>query len=226
MLVFNRYIAGADGYAIGPVGYYPNVYKFSSTGKLGITATGSLVDPTTNQSVGTMAIDYLLEDISAVLMTGADAADVGGQSVWAYVVERQGEDAGKIVGSTTSDTVTVDSVRVDAISMVDVHVASSAAFLSERGWPAEYFVGTEANGHTFEGTSTVVGAEYGLNWLLVAGQNTTCNPGHIWQDGLCFKCDNGFQPKEHIVGAPDECIPCGLGQAGMHGYCTQKSYRV
>ena len=64
VLVLDRYITGAQGYTTGPVGYYPSVYKFSSTGNLGITATGALFDPTTDESVGTMALDYLLEDVS------------------------------------------------------------------------------------------------------------------------------------------------------------------
>jgi hypothetical protein len=225
VLVLDRYIAGAQGYTTGPVGYYPSVYKFSSTGNLGITATGALFDPTTDESVGTVALDYLLEDVSIVLMTAAATANAGGQVLWAYVVEREGVDAGKIVGTTTGDSMTIDSVRVNAINMADVHVASSATFLRERGWPAEYFVGTEITGVTFEGISTIIGTEVGLNWLLVTGQNNTCNPGHIWRDGLCWKCENGFQPKEHIVGAPDECMPCGVSQAGMHGHCKQNGSR-
>jgi hypothetical protein len=225
-MVLARYITGAEGYETGPVGYYPNVYTFSSTGKLGITATGALKLATTDQSEGTVAIDYLLEDISTILMMGAAKASVSGRSVWAYIVEREGADAGKIVGSTTSDTVTINSVRVDAITMADIHVASSAIFLSDRGWPAEYFVGIEASGQTFEGISTVVGVEYGLNWLLVAGQNTTCAFGHVWQHGLCIECDNGFEPKEHNIGEPDQCVPCGLAQAGIHGHCANRARNI
>ena len=169
-------------------------------------------------------LELLMRDMRK-WMTAAATANAGGQVLWAYVVEREGADAGKIVGTTTGDSMTINSVRVNAINMADVHVASSATFLRERGWPAEYFVGTEITGVTFEGISTIIGTEVGLNWLLVTGQNNTCNPGHIWRDGLCWKCENGFQPKEHIVGAPDECMPCGVSQAGMHGHCKQNGSR-
>ena len=70
------------------------IYKFSTTGKLGVTASGVFV--ANNTIKGVVAVDYDLSTISAVLKRS-----LTGRSSWAYLVERTGPFAGFLVAATS-----------------------------------------------------------------------------------------------------------------------------
>lgn len=60
---------------------------------------------------------------------------------------------------------------------------------------------------------------HGIEWLVVVGQNTTCNVGQIWDFGKCKVCESGKKPDD----SKRRCNNCPIGYAGVGGTCNQCS---
>ena len=112
----------------------PDVYEFSTSGELGITATGAIVQD--GMFMGMYALDYDLNSISFLL------SKISNQEYsWAYAVERSGANAGVLVGST-EDTPLYDAERGARLTVkASSHstIRESALLLEPNGWPQGFY---------------------------------------------------------------------------------------
>jgi hypothetical protein len=112
------------------------IYAFDTTGHLGVTAAAALVVNGIFQ--GVYALDIQLSSIAAVLSETVDAKGVGR---WAYLVERSGPAAGKLVASTAeAELYDMDSqTRLGAEASDRTAISESAIMLAARGWKPGFF---------------------------------------------------------------------------------------
>ena len=200
--------SAADASATG----WSSVYAFSTTGELGITATGAMLS--NGRLRGVVAIDYTLEAISGLLNTTRS-----GQSSWSYIVERQGSSAGKLIGST-ADLLLYNKtagLRLNASSSASASIARSAALLEADGWPTTFLSAAEGDGVSIEAVSTRFTRGGQLDWLLVAGQSISCPSFSIWSFGKCLRCPSGERPDAERRA----CVSCPPGMAGSDGVCSR-----
>jgi hypothetical protein len=130
---------------------------------------------------------------------------------WAYIVERSG---GLLVGSTADGVLDpATGNRASPLGSAHPAVRASAVKLEAAGWPIGYkyvdnpvvpsytFV-TAAIYDTADAVAT--GETYGLDWLLVAGQDVLCDQGEIWLASLteCRQCKDGEQPDPNPLAVP------------------------
>jgi hypothetical protein len=112
---------------------FSTVYEFSTSGELGITATGTLIQ--NDVFLGLYALDYDLVKISELLTQVATA-----EGSWAYAIERSGPDAGMLVASTVDDSLRVrPGKRLQANASAHSSVQGSAYLLQPKGWPEGYY---------------------------------------------------------------------------------------
>jgi hypothetical protein len=72
---------------------FSSVYPFATSGTLGISPTGAIVQ--NGVFKGVWAMDYELQAISDMLKQVASSPDS-----WSYAIERTGASAGSLIGST------------------------------------------------------------------------------------------------------------------------------
>ena len=117
-----------------------------------------------------------------------------------------------LVGSSTSEPVKSGTGRLKAVDSHYGPVSASARKLAAD--PSTiYIVGNESESNrcahsasaalwsfcararmrTFEAVITPYFSR-GIDWLIVVGQNTTCNAGEIWDFGQCKTCASGKRP--------------------------------
>ena len=91
------------------------VYEFSTSGELGITASGSLIVDGAFQ--GVYAIDFALTQISTALDR------ILGQSpgAWAFAVERSGPNRGLLLGATGNPVLYDGTTKVRGVQNVLLH---------------------------------------------------------------------------------------------------------
>jgi hypothetical protein len=116
---------------------YSAVYEFSTSGELGITATGAFIQ--NSVFLGLFAIDYDLVDISTLLKRVAT-----GDNEWAYAIERSGPSAGVFVGSTVDDDLGSNlrvqpGERLYAKNSVYSPVRESTYLLEPNSWPEGHY---------------------------------------------------------------------------------------
>ena len=207
---------------------WSDVYNFASSGNLGVSATSPIRD--TQQpagaaaaAVGVFAFDFELRGVSQILADG-----LTDNSEWAYLVERNGDHAGKVIGVSSRESLLVACdqsanpacsglERLRAVSSISPFVAASAAYLQAGGWSEVSFweSGIDEGGGRYQAVAVQVDA-FTLDWLLVVGQNTSCRAGEIWT-GSCEPCGAGTMPSldDH------HCDACPLTTAGDRGHCEQ-----
>ena len=145
---------------------WSSIYKFSTSGQLGISAMGTILDADGGFG-GCTATDYALADVSLLLqgwLVGSDAS-----YTWVYIVERSGKDAGILVASTIDSLVIDDGGgerRRRAAESESPATAASAALLEPLGWPAlghrtDPALAAEVE---IEISSVVYTGKFGLDW--------------------------------------------------------------
>ena len=122
------------------------------------------------ESFGVLAVDFELAGVSAVL----NSSLAGGTS-WAFIVERSGPSAGKLIGTSFGAALLDDNGdRSSATSTFEQHESqrASAQALASDGWPAQFLTNTvpgersSLSAATYEAVSTLYTLG-GLDWLLV-----------------------------------------------------------
>jgi hypothetical protein len=184
---------------------FSTIYSFSTTGNLGISATGTIIGPGSSTPVGVFAVDYALLDINALLV---DALSDLPDYTWAYVVERSNA---KFVASTT-DPVTMAGERIGPADSVHAAVRRSSELFSVSNWAAGGVCGTGTA--RFEAASKIFSFSAGVDWLVVVGQNIDCQALTVWQSGQCTSCGLGTAPNGVY-----NCDSCGARQATVDGSC-------
>ena len=189
---------------------WSSVYVFSTSGELGITRTSKIKRDTSNDTLGVAAMDFELSGISKILND-----TMGGTGGWAYIVERSGDDAGKLLGTTFGAPLRDTDTRCSAASRTGecdqgwpATAAASADFLSEAGRGREAWAEsprgstvTNARGQRddtlakYEAVATQF-ALGGLDWLIVVGQDIHCEPNERFVFGKCEDCPEGQVPRD------------------------------
>ena len=102
-------------------------------------------------------------------------SSLAGGTSWAYIVERSGPSAGKLIGTSFGGALLDDNGdRSDATSTFEQHARqrASAEALESDGWPAKFLTNTvpgersSPSATTYEAVSTPYTLG-GLDWLLV-----------------------------------------------------------
>ena len=146
---------------------WSSVYTFAG-GEVGLTARGTIAAG--GDVVAVLAVDYQLLGISALLRQATD----GAQGIFAYIVEPNGDVAGKLIGVAPHENlVTVGSAshRVDATDSNHPFVAASAGLLAPQQWVPQFIRGNISAGSgngleiTFEAVATRFGS-LGMQWVV------------------------------------------------------------
>ena len=114
--------------------------------------------------------------------------------------------------------------RASPAGSVHVGVRTSAAKLAPTGWAADYRYARDdlyfVTAVLYDATNVASTREsYGLDWLLVAGQDVLCGTGATWKTALagCYQCADGRQPSPNALAMT--CVDCSVGRAGTGGVC-------
>lgn len=193
---------------------WSGVYTFSTSGALGISATAMLQNSDGTQH-GVAAIDYTLAIISQLVKDELVSLGADLNTTFAYVVEREGETAGTLMGSSTdsaTDRSTGSVVRLHATDATHPGAKLSAEHLESIDWPVVDGVALSRGDVNIE-VGTFSFEDRGLVWLIVVGQYTHCPATDIWANGKCQTCEGGKQPVNNV------CVQCADGHAGMAGSC-------
>ena len=166
------------------------------------------------------AVSQLLR--SGLTDCGVSDSNLECSSEVAFLVERNGNQAGKVVGLTTGESCEVcdDSTcaRLDAVSSSNPFVSSSAAILQAGAWNEIAFWEDSLEGDSNTYVAASITVDYrGLEWLLCVVQNTSCQKGAVWKISGCDTCNNGYTPS--VDGK--RCDPCPSSTAGSGGLCRQ-----
>lgn len=186
--------------------YWSDAYEFATTKSLGLTAMKVATDPT-GDIVGVLAVDYDAGKLSLLLedVVGRRKSD----NAWGYIVERRN---GKLIALSTletlysptlKDTVGFADSRLSAVDVNRTSIATSASILAALGWPSDFYNLSESTLAGYEFHTERV-ESHGLDWLLVAGQDISCQPAEIWDSlaGACQPCPGDAR----IV--QGECVAC------------------
>jgi hypothetical protein len=200
--------------SIGEAFGWSGVYTFSTSGALGISATAMIHD-SNGVPAGVAAIDYTLAIISQLVTDELVSLHADLATTFAYVVEREGETAGSLMGSSTdsaTDLSTGSVVRLHATDATHPGAAISAEYLDSNDWPVVNGV-TLSRGEVQVEVGTFSFEDRGLVWLIVVGQYTNCSTTDVWAYGKCQTCGGGTEPVDGV------CVACAAGYAGTGGVC-------
>ena len=202
---------------------WSSVYDFSTSRALGVTRTAKLRRHD-ERIIGIAGIDFELERVSQILRD-----TLSGTASWAYIVERSGKHAGKLLGTSFSAPLrdADNGTRCDAASPAGscnqnwpATASASASYLAEqqdawettRGHTLTNAVGARDNNAVkydnnavkYEAVATQFSPSGGLDWLLVVGQDIDCAGNERWVFGECKACPDGRVPSDDR-----SCRTCG-----------------
>jgi hypothetical protein len=200
---------------------WSSIYTFFTSKLLGISATGAVTLPDGSFG-GVWAVDFPLGDMRELLHSAISGRHPG-YACWIFVIERSGINAGKLLGSversvsgeiSTEPMLSDTGERPSAVDSSFAAIAQAAGLLQAAGWPEVTRLAAIVNSVHYEVASTVF-VDRSIDWLLVAGEDTTCPLTHIWRadQGLCEQCVPGKHPVD------DSCVECPPRQAGADGSC-------
>ena len=173
----------------------------------------------TDDTIGVLAVDFELSSLSNFLQDS-----VAGTTTWAYLVEVEGPDAGKLLatsfGAPLSDPAgarcsatghLTDSAGARIRVLQADSIYASAVKLSEEGWrqtsDGEVLTNTVSGNRTQGQSFEAVAKRFtlgNLQWLLVVGQDIDCARNERWLFGQCEDCPEGQVPSDDRT-----CIVCG-----------------
>eukprot|EP01045_Picozoa_sp_COSAG04_P005005 COSAG04_NODE_226_length_19492_cov_9.475790_2_plen_1389_part_00 len=226
---------------------FSSVYEFSTSLNLGITHT-SKVRRIDGSIYGVMAVDFELEGLATILR---DA--VAGTTAWAFVVQRDSENAGKLLSSTfgapLQDDVSGERCHVlgycrsggQTVAVIQQEtIAAAARHLAAEDYratrPGEVLTntrgGVRAAGQVYE----AVAANFtlrGIEWLIVVGTDINCAPHERWVFGACVDCLEGRVPlDDRTCTICSEALPGTVsddeivGGTGTKCVCPEGTYAV
>ena len=227
---------------------WSSVYVFSTSGELGVTRTAKMKRDSDTDPIGVLGVDFELSSISNILNATLSGTDNG----WAFVVERSGDDAGLLLGSSfgtplrggSGERCYAHDTSTTSCPDLPETIAACARHLHAEGWreTEDGEVLTNAvPGH--RGGNATAGLRYevvskhfttdGLDWLIVVGQDIVCQDNERWVFGKCEDCTSGQVPRDDRV-----CLACGdtfigtvsdeqvVGGLGTRCGCPVGSYSV
>ncbi|KAH8076359.1 hypothetical protein JL721_356 [Aureococcus anophagefferens] len=196
------YLAAADALAAtGDVYSWSDVYSFTSTGDLGITATRvySLGDDA--EAEGTSSVDFVLAGLGDLLEEATDEASV------AFLTERDGALLAVSEGNITDG----DGNRLNAVDSTTPLIAAAAAHAASFG-PADAVVTVDDGGveakywyHT-----ALVEDNKGLAWNLTELVRIDCGTDYYLDEAnlLCRKCAYPARTVDDAAGGVYTCTAC------------------
>ena len=148
-------------------------------------------------------------------------------SSWAYIVERTGANAGKLIASTRyAEWPALEGGARRAAagpgSARHPSIMASAARLRAAGWAPAFLApalawSADRPQAAYEARARAYTAHTGsVDWLVVTGQDVSCLPTQYWVGGQCRACGSGRRPSAGLT----QCVSCPTGHAGVDGRCA------